>query len=242
MKTDPIYLVDPYEKEMSAQILEVLPEKEGVWRLILDQTVFYPMGGGQPTDQGKLIFSDGLEGEVYQVLLKEGEINHYVKTTIQPIPGTVVKGTINWERRYKNMRVHSGGHIVDFSMYLLGYSPNPLCPIKGDHGKKPFVLYQGILDKDIKEELQKKSDELIAKAMKFSWKFDLIENIEKEVLYLQPGLPKNKPLRALKLDGVGVVADGGTIVSSTREVGNITITAIEVADGNTAIYYTLEPI
>lgn len=237
MKTKPIYLDDPYLKEMTARIIDAAQEKEGVWRLILDKTVFYPMGGGQPTDQGKLLFSDGSHGEVYQVLLKDGEITHYVKTGSTHSPGTEVKGAIDWERRYKNMRVHSAGHVIDFSMYLLGYSPSPLHPMKGDHGKKPFVVYQGVIEKEIKEELQRKSDELIAKALKFSWNFDLLENIEKEAIYLQPGLPKNKPLRALKLEGIGLVADGGTIVSSTKEVGNVTITEIEVSDGNTCIKY-----
>src|SRR5665647_1332070 len=109
---------------MKAKIIDAIQEKEGVWRLILDETVFYPMGGGQPTDQGQLIFSDGSQGEVYQVLLKEDEINHYVKTSSQPVPGTEVKGIIDWERRYKNMRVHSAGHVIDFSC-LLYTSPSP---------------------------------------------------------------------------------------------------------------------
>ena len=237
MKTKPIYLDDPYKKEMVARIIDVTAEKEGVWRLILDATVFYPMGGGQPTDQGTFSFSDGSQAEVYQVLLKEGEINHYVKTLFCPIVGMEVKGSIDWERRYKNMRIHSAGHVIDFSMYLLGYSPGILHPMKGDHGKKPFVLYRGIIGKEIKDELQKKSDELIANDMRFSWNFELLENLEKEAIYLQPGLPKNKPLRALKLDGVGMVADGGTIVASTKEVGSICITDVEIAEGHTCIKY-----
>lgn len=237
VKTKPIYLDNPYLKEMKAQVIDANQESEGVWRFILDETVFYPMGGGQPTDQGQIIFSDGSAFEVYQVLLKEGEINHYVKISSPVFPGTEIRGIIDWERRYKNMRVHSAGHVIDFSMYLLGYSPNPLHPLKGDHGKKPFVLYQGVIENDIKNELQKKVDELIAKDINFSWNFDLLENIEKEAIYLQPGLPKNKPLRSLKLDGVGIVADGGTIVTSTKEVGNVLITNIEKADGNTCIKY-----
>jgi len=224
-------------KEMTSHILDVIPEKEGVYRLILAETVFYPMGGGQPTDQGIFLFPDGSQGVVYQVLLKDDEINHYVKTPFCPKIGMEVKGCIDWERRYKNMRVHSAGHVLDFSMYLLGLSPHLLHPTKCDHGKKPFVLYQGIIEKDIKDELQRKCDELIAKNISFSWNFELLENIEKEAIYLQPGLPKNKPLRALKLDGVGVVANGGTIVTSTKEVGNITITGIEIADGNTCVKY-----
>jgi len=52
MKTKQFYLDDSYAKEMDATVLEVLPEQGGRWRLILDQTVFYPMGGGQPTGSG----------------------------------------------------------------------------------------------------------------------------------------------------------------------------------------------
>lgn len=239
MKTKPIYLEDPYLKEMQASILQVIPEKEGVYRIILDQTIFYPMGGGQPTDQGVFIFADGSKGEVYQVLLKEGEINHYVKKPSPPHQGEKIKGVINWERRYKNMQVHSAGHIIDFSMFLLGYSPSILHPLKGDHGKKPYVLYSGSIGKDIKQELQKKIDELIANNLKFSWGFEPLEMIEKEAIYLQPGLPKNKPLRALKLEGVGTVADGGTIVESTGEVANILIVSIEDNGKETSIHYEI---
>jgi alanyl-tRNA synthetase len=237
MKTKPIYLEDPYVKEMAARILEVAPDQEGVWKLILDQTIFYPMGGGQPTDQGTMIFPDGSKGEVNKVLLQEGDIVHYVKTSIQPTRGMEVQGTIDWERRFRNMRVHSAAHVIDFSLYLMGYCPGMLQPMKGDHGKKAFITYQGELQEDIKEALQNKANELVEKGMRFSWSFEPLEKLEKEALYLQPGLPRNKPLRALRLEGVGTVADGGTIVASTQEVGRILITAIEVADGNTFVKY-----
>lgn len=222
---------------MIASIIDVIPEREGVWRLILDKTVFYPMGGGQPTDQGVFTFLDGLQGEVYQVVLKNSEINHYVKTSFCPRVGMQIKGCIDWERRYKNMRVHSAGHVVDFSMYLLGISPNSLRPIKGDHGKKPFIQYSGVVGREIKEGLQKKCNELITSDLRFSWSFQLLEEIEKEAIYLQPGLPENKPLRALRLESIGVVADGGTIVKSTQEVGNVTIQDIELTEEHSFIKY-----
>jgi len=240
MKTKPVYLEDPYLTNLDATILDVIPEKEGVWRFILDQTIFYPMGGGQPTDQGFFELPDGTKVEVYQVLLKEGQINHYVKTPVPLSAGLKVKAVIDWERRYKNMKVHSAGHVIDFAIYLLGYSPSPLYPLKGDHGKKPFVLYQGSVGKDFKEELQHKVNELIQKDVKFSWSFELLEQLEKEAIYLQPGLPKNKPLRALRLEGVGTVADGGTIVASTKEVGSVTILSIEDNGKETLVRYQIE--
>lgn len=240
MKTQPLYLDDPYLTTMEGTILEVIPEKESVWRVILDQTVFYPMGGGQPTDQGTFLFSDTTHAEVYQVQLKEGEINHFIKRAAAPQVGEKVKGKIDWDRRYRNMRVHSAGHVVDFAMFLLGHSPSILKPFKGDHGKRPFVQYSGIIDRDIRKELEEKSNELIARDLKFTWSFEPLEKIEKEALYLQPGLPKHKPLRALRLQNVGTVADGGTIVSSTKEVEKIAIESVEMAEGTTSIHYRIE--
>lgn len=239
MKTTPVYLEDPYITEIDGKIIEVIPEQDGIYRLIFDKTVFYPMGGGQATDQGVVIFDSGIAGNVYQVLLKDGEINHYVKMDKEPHVNQKFHGKINWERRYKNMKIHSGGHIVDFAVYLLGYSPVQLMPIKGDHGKKPFVLYKGIIDEAVKEKIQEKVDELIRDNRKFSWNFEPLEILKKEAIYLQPGLPMNKPLRALRLDGVGAVADGGTIVNSTAEVGKVNVLSVDCNDKETKIRYSV---
>jgi len=238
MRTEQLYLEDPYLKEIDAKVIEVQPEASGKWRILLDKTVFYPMGGGQPTDQGKLT-SAAWNGDVYSVVTKEGEIWHYVNASEPPQIGNTLHGTINWDRRYKNMRVHSAGHVVDFAMHLLGYSPSIVMPLKGDHGKKPFVLYQGILNEDIQQKLENKSNELVAKDLKFSWLFQPVEELQKDAIYLQPGLPTNKPLRTLRLETVGSVADGGTQVQSTKEVGKIIINSIEIQGESTIVHYSL---
>lgn len=239
MKTNPLYLDDSYLKEMDAQILEVIPDGANQYRLLLDNTIFYPMGGGQSTDQGK--FTSGTwTGSVYQVMMKDGDIWHWVKTQTTPQVGETIHGEIDWNRRYKNMRVHSAGHIVDFALYLLGYSPSPLHPGKADHGKKPYIIYTGVLDKDIKQELENKANELVEKDLKFSWEFQPFEALQKEAIYLQPNLPTNKPLRTFRLEGVGAVADGGTQLHTTKEAGKILITAIETLPGiETTIHYAL---
>lgn len=234
----PLYLSDSYLKEMDATILETMQEKDNRWQIVLDKTVFYPMGGGQPTDQG-VLFTDNWKGKVYQVLQKGDKIIHYIETDQPPAIGTPVKGIIDWDRRYLHMRLHSAGHVIDFALYLLGYSPTLLVPFKGDHGKKPVIWYQGTIEKDFRDELEKKSAELIAKDLPFSFRFIGYEELEREAIYIQHGLPKNKPLRLLTLKEVGSVADGGTQVHSTAEVGSISILPIEKKEGMTLIHYCI---
>lgn len=241
MKTYQLYLDDSYLKEMDAQVLEVAPEGEGRYRMILDKTVFYPMGGGQGTDQGKLT-GDNWSGEVYQVLTKDGEIWHFVQSDTTPAVGIKLHGIINWDRRYRSMKLHSAGHIIDFAMYLLGYSPKTLMPMRAEHNKNPHILYQGVLSEDIKQKLENKANELVNQNLEFTWYFQPLEGLQKEAIYLQPGLPTDKPLRALKLEGVGAVADGGTQVKNTGEVGKIRIDSVVQENGSTIIRYALNLI
>lgn len=238
MSTQLIYLDDSYQKEMDAQIIEAQPDGEGKYRVIIDKTVFYARGGGQPTDQGTLT-SSTWNGEVYQVIMKDGEIWHYVNAKSAPTIGDTVHGAINWYRRYKNMRYHSGGHIIDFALYLLGYSPKQLSPQKADHGKKPYIVYRGTIQEEIKQDLQTKVDEIVSQDLKFSWLFQPYEDLQKEGIYLQPGLPTNKPLRTLRLESVGAVADGGTQVHSTSEVGKVKVEDITTEGDTTIISYSL---
>jgi Ser-tRNA(Ala) deacylase AlaX len=139
------------------------------------------------------------------------------------------------------MRLHSAGHIVDFALYLLGHSPSPLMPFKGEHEKKPVIYYQGMVEEDFRETLEKKANDLVAQNLPFSFRFVDHQDLEREAIYLQPGLPKNKPLRLLTLEGVGSVADGGTQVHTTAEVGQISILSIEKKEGMTLIHYRLNP-
>lgn len=153
--TNPMYLHNAYLKEAEGTILEVIKESDKRWQIVLDQTIFYPRGGGQSTDQG-IIFTDSWRGKVAQALQKDDKVIHYVESEQPPPVGTLLNETLDWDRRYLHMRLHSAGHVVDFALYLLGYSPALLMPLKGDHGKKPVICYQGVVENDIKEGLEKK--------------------------------------------------------------------------------------
>lgn len=237
--TVPLYMHDAYLKEMEATLVETVKDGDNRWLITLDKTIFYPRGGGQSTDQG-ILFTDTWKGKVFQALQKGDTIIHFVEGVEPPPKGTVVKGTLDWDRRYHHMRLHSAGHVVDFALYLLGLSPTPLMPVKGDHGKKPVIYYQGTIEKDFREELENKANELVSKALPFSVRFVSFEELKSNSIYLQPGLPTNKPLRMLSLEGVGSVADGGTHVRTTAEVGRISVLPIEKQEGMTLIYYKIK--
>lgn len=239
MKTTPIYLDDPYQQEVEAEILEVSQEEDGRYKLILDQTVFYPMGGGQPTDQGALT-ADGWEGRVNMVMMKNGEIAHYVKADASPEVGMKVKGELKWGRRMKNMRVHTAGHLVDFAMYILGYSPDKMVPTKGEHGKKAYIIYKGAPSDTLAEELTAKANELVSQDLAITWELTSFDDLKVKAIYLQPNLPTNKPLRMVTLEGIGSVADGGTLLKSTGEVGTIVIKGVDVDGEFTKVSYRIE--
>ncbi len=239
MKTKLLYLEDSYQKTMEAVILDVQESSPGIYKIVLDQTVFYPIGGGQASDQGRL-FNNSWEGKVIDCAVQEGEHRHIVKAQKSPKIGAKINGEIDWDRRYKLMKIHSAGHLVDFAMYQLGYSPKSLMPWKGDHGKKAFIQYHGVLAKDIKKELEDKANDLVKQNLQISWGQTDLESLKKEAIYLQPGLPTDKPLRKITLEGVGSVADGGTQVKTTAEVGEVEIIAIETLGEETVVKYKLK--
>ena len=103
-ETRKLYYEDVYKKEFTAKVLEC-GECEKGFAVILDQTAFYPEGGGQPCDLGTL---NGIA--VLDVQEKDGEIVHYTKESVEA--GSEVIGKIDWDRRFDLMQQHSGEHIV----------------------------------------------------------------------------------------------------------------------------------
>ncbi|MEM4097062.1 MAG: alanyl-tRNA editing protein, partial [Candidatus Micrarchaeaceae archaeon] len=107
METEKLYWEDAYQKEFNAKILEIHGND-----LILDKTAFYPTGGGQPNDTGKII-CNGTEYEVIDVNKKENIILHTLKNIEGLNEGMDIKGIIEWDRRYMHMRYHTALHILD---------------------------------------------------------------------------------------------------------------------------------
>lgn len=93
-----------YIKDFEAKVV-----KAGEDWVILDRTAFYPEGGGQPTDTGKLVWEGG-SSKVIRVS-KRGGVKHYLEGPVPP-EGSEVHGIVDWERRYGHMKAHTSQHII----------------------------------------------------------------------------------------------------------------------------------
>jgi alanyl-tRNA synthetase len=114
MKTLKIFSEDAYQKECEATVLEIKKDDEGRQIVVLDQTVFYAMSGGQPGDTGTITGPEGVE-QVIDTRYASDEkvlIYHYVSEDTKLKVGDKVQCQIDWERRYRLMRLHSLVHIA----------------------------------------------------------------------------------------------------------------------------------
>jgi misacylated tRNA(Ala) deacylase len=106
--TEALYLLDCYLKEFEATVESVKDDKY----VVLDKTAFYPNAGGQPYDTGKLVrLEDGTEFSIVFVA-KFGDVISHEFTPAGLKHGDKVRGIIDWDRRYRHMRMHTAAHVI----------------------------------------------------------------------------------------------------------------------------------
>lgn len=110
MKTKMLHFYDSYQKECDSTILSIA-QHEGNFLLELDQTCFYPVSGGQPSDVGIIVDSDGVEYPVSSVYKFENKVLHVTSKDGLKV-GDAIHCKINWEERYRNMQFHTAIHVV----------------------------------------------------------------------------------------------------------------------------------
>ena len=213
---------DSYLKECKSKVMEV--NDHGV---VLDQTIFYPGGGGQPSDNGKLI----LENNEYLVKgLKriDGQIVHLIDGS-KPGINSEVNSIIDWDKRYKLMRTHTALHILcgviwrDYSASVTGGDMKPLA------GRMDFELEEMSADfsKEVEEkinaEVSKKRDIKVYQLPREE-AFQIPDLIRTKINLLPEGI---KFVRIVDIKGLDLQADGGTHVNNTSEVGYIKMTGHE---------------
>ena len=233
--TKALYLVDSYMKEAEANVVSV---KDGKY-VVLDQTVFYPNGGGQPYDKGKIVRAGEDFGVVY-VGKFSGEISHEIDHAgLQA--GDRVHLILDWDRRYKLMRSHTAAHVV---ASLLNQGKGALITgnqLDSDHIRFDFNLES--FDRQVLEEYLCKANRLFGTDVPVKW-YELpreeamkIPGVIKMAGAFPPDLPS---LRIVEIAGVDKQADGGTHVKNLREVGQVVLLRTEnKGKSNRRIYFKL---
>ena len=220
--TEELFRQDSYLRDCDARVVAV---DETAIRL--DRTVFYPMGGGQPGDTGRLVRADGIVATIADTRkgAAPGEIAH-VPAPGQPMlaVGDVVRAELDWARRHRHMRMHTALHVL-CAVVPYGVTGGQV----GDaRSRLDFDIGDGSLDKD---GIETALNALIAtgKAATVRW-------ISDEDLAAQPDLVRTmsvKPptgagrVRLFDIDGIDLQPCGGTHVASLAEIGPLVVEKIE---------------
>ena len=201
-----LYYDSAYIKEFEGTVLSCRKGKKA-YEAVLDQTAFYPEGGGQPTDTGIL---GGIR--VLEVHEKNGEVIHYLE---QPLTvGQTVKGVIDWENRFIHMQEHSGEHLVSGLIHAkYGYDN------VGFHmgAEEVTIDFNGLIEWDDLMEIEHKANSMIWENLEIYADFPAKEELEH--LDYRSKKELNGDVRIVKIPGGDICACCGTHVKRTGEIG-----------------------
>jgi misacylated tRNA(Ala) deacylase len=220
--TELLFRADAYLRSCEARILAAYPGG-----IVLDRTVFYAAGGGQPGDSGVLRLSDGSAIAILDTVKGGGpdEIIHVpAPDAALPAPGTAVVAEIDWQRRYRLMRMHTCLHL------LCSIVPGAVTggQVGDGRGRLDFDVPGASLDR---EAIGARLNTLIAEAHAVAPRW-----ISDEELAERPELVRTmsvKPprgsgrVRLIEIAGVDLQPCGGTHVRNTAEIGRVAVTKIE---------------
>ena len=218
--TELLYHTDAYLREFDALITEVRAEDRAV---VLNETAFYPGGGGQPCDFGSL----NVGGVIYvvdKVKKQADQVFHFLGgTTPLPSTGAAAHGTLDWVRRHNLMRTHTALHVLcgtifrDYGAQVTGGNMEPL---KG-HLDFEFETMHGELVREIENAMNKEvqaAREIRVNILPREEAFQIPDLIRTKINLLPEGIMH---VRTVEIVGLDLQADGGTHVRNTNEVGKI---------------------
>ena len=220
--TEELFRQDAYRKTCEATVIAAGPEG-----IRLDRTVFYPMGGGQPGDTGRLVTADG--GSVAIVDTRKapdgnGIVHVPEDGATPPAVGATVTAKIDWDRRHRLMRMHTCLHLLS-SLVAGGVTGGNV----GDgKGRLDFDLPEKTVDK---ESLTEALNALIARDAPVStrWITDAELDTQPDLvrtMSVQPPRGAGR-VRLMDIDGIDLQPCGGTHVARTGEIGPVVVTKIE---------------
>lgn len=234
--TEQLYYTDPYMKEFNAEVLKVINHEY----VILEKTCFYPEGGGQPSDRGLITFGI-VRAEVLNVQKVGKVIVHKIKSAIMPREGSIIKGILDWDRRYALMKAHTATHLINgAARRALGDHVWQSGTQKGIESTRLDITHYRRLSPEETHKIEVLANEAIAAAMPIEIKW--YTRSEAEACYgfrlYQGGAVPGKDIRVVKTGNWDVEACAGTHLKNTSEIGFIKILYTErVQDGVERLVY-----
>ncbi len=230
-----------------ATVTTVEKTEDGRIDIQLDQTCFYPRGGGQDWDTGTIIKpNDSIHFEVQEVHLDENGIAHHIGATQTDKLriGDVVDCLVDIKRRNVNTRLHSAGHMIDLVVDRLKL---PWVPGRGAHyPHMSFVEYNGEVNPEeieaIKQQIEQIANESITRGSQNEVRFMSLSQMHTVCRHVPTNIPTHKPGRVVIYDGTFGVPCGGTHVGTVRDIGRLTITKIKTKKGTIKVSYALEDV
>jgi misacylated tRNA(Ala) deacylase len=217
--TEQLFREDSDLKDCQATVVEV-----GPGGIVLDRTVFYPMGGGQPGDIGTISWDSGSADVVDTRYGDGGTIRHLTsEDATLPESGATVTATLDWDRRYLHMRMHTALHLLG-SVLQYGVTGGNISAAKS---RLDFDMEDTIDKEQVNTDVQA----LVAAnhAVSCRWITDAELDAQPELvrtMSVQPPKGAGK-VRLLEIEGVDLQPCGGTHLKSTGEVGQVRIGKVE---------------
>ncbi|MBR1673086.1 MAG: hypothetical protein IJ702_09165 [Fretibacterium sp.] len=223
--TRKLYYEELYQTGFDAAVLRQENDKESV-RVVLDQTLFFPGGGGQPCDLGTL---NGVK--VLEALEEDGTIVHVLEG---PLPDglSVVHGVIDWGRRFELMQQHLGQHLLAAALHSRFGLRTARMRIEGDNVSMDF---DGVhVDEETVRQAEAEANEAIWRDIPVEVLYPGFDEVERHARKLPP--KTTEPIRIVKVGDIDYVPCCGLHVKRTGEVGVIKVTALENHKGGTRVH------
>ncbi len=234
--TELLFRDDAYLLLCNSTIVAVHPDG-----IILDKTLFYPGGGGQPCDKGHI--KKGEESvEVTSVSSSDNRIVHHISGNIRLKPGDIIECVLDWKHRYKLMRSHTAAHILSTVIHketgaLITGNQKEIDKVRIDFNLETF-------DKEKIAEYIEKANLIVKQNLNVAnYYLQRDEAFKIESLFrLKNVLPKEvSKIRIVDIAGFDIQACGGTHVRSTSEIGPISFLEMKnKGKDNKRIYFTIE--
>ncbi len=229
--TEVLYYLDPYTLAFDAHVRHA----EGSWAL-LDRTYFYPTGGGQVNDTGRLG-----DRAVVDVVRVGPHVFHKLDANVSWRPGEKLRGHIDGDRRVQLMQHHSATHLVNGALRsVLGPHVWQAGAYKGPEGARIDITHYQALSPEELHRVERLVNRIVREDRRIRSYFEPRSEAERRfgfTLY-QGGVIPGKDLRIIEIEGFDVEACGGTHCTHTSEVGFITVLGTErIQDGIIRLHY-----